>query len=488
MKIENEQLRKSLKIDLNSILKFLNVLILFSLWYTYNENGGNEYIDRNTILLGSLLNLQILLFLFLEQKKRDPFVILLCLQMVIYFCFRILTLTIYPFSFAFQRYPFTSKDLNFAIVFILFANTALFLGLKSVQIKHKIDVEETTLVKSNNNVIYVLVITYFLTFSRTLGISGLTMLIDILTSIFVNLNVLFLMMIVYLVLFYDKLKKRIRNIILGGILMMVLLLTLTGSRSAILTQINLLIFTSLAIYKTIKVKLSYLISFIILIPFMVVLFLVATYLRPRLENRAALGSETFALVNEFNLVETFQDNSKVVLAPVFDRIGFLDYCAETIANSEKYESVFNFKFYFKSIIDNVITPGFDVFDTPKIANAITFIYNDIGQPAKSKVSEAYQSDEFTLYGEVYAFFGYWLSLVVIFISGYSFKRLYTNLNSKDAFNIYVKRAFILFVFYSLLNSFGFDWVLLDIVGIYFTFNIFKYFFKIKPASIAINKF
>jgi hypothetical protein len=263
---------------------------------------------------------------------------------------------------------------------------------------------------------------------------------------------------------------------------MVVIQTLTGSRAAILSVINYIIFAQLAVYDNLKVKKIYLVFGAVLLPIMILIFAVSTFLRPRLENRGNIGGETFEVLKEFDIADTITDGSDLVLKQVFDRIGFLDYCAETISNTDKYSGIFNPWYYFKSIVDNILTPGFTVFDTPRTSNAIVFVYNEKGAPSLSKVHEAYQSDEFTLYGEFYALFGKWFSLIPIFFLGFFFKRIYLNLNQNNIYQFYLKRAIILFVFYSTLNSFGLDWILLDVVAIFFTYNIFKRFFKFRKLT------
>jgi hypothetical protein len=439
-------------IDLNKILQIFNIVILTLLWDAYFKNENGLYVDFTTILLGTALSLQIGIFLFFEKKKRDPFVLLLCLQMIIYFLLRILTLVYYEFSFVFQRYPFTPENLNNALIFILAANLFLYLGLTINKLRPNIFNKTLNTRPINTNLVIVLIaIGYFVAFYQKLGLGFLGGILEVVKSLFINLGTMLFMAIVFILIFKGRIDKKTKNIVLIGIFGLVLLQTLTGSRSAILTVINYLIFALLAIYDHIKVDKKYLVLGGILLPVMIVIFAVTTYLRPRLENRAEIGNETFQVLKEFDLHEVVVEGSDLVLAEVSDRIGFLDYCAETISNSDKYSSIFNLKYYFESIVDNVLTPGF--------------------------TAEAYQSDEFTMYGEFYALFGGWFSLIPIFFTGYFFKKIYFNVKQNNIYTYYLKRAIILYVFYSLLNSFGLDWMLLDIISIFFTFMIFKSFFK-----------
>ncbi|MBP4137803.1 hypothetical protein [Flavobacterium geliluteum] len=472
---------KSLKeIDLNKILKVSNLGILILLWYSYYKNGEALYVNFNTILLGTALSFQIGVFLFLEKRRRDPFVILLCLQMVFYFLLRIVTLLNYSFSNVFTRFPFTAENLNYALVFIIIANLAFYFGLTINGLRKSTLDQVINAVPVKTHLIVVLIgIGYFFAFYQRVGLGFLEGIMGMIQSLFVNLGTMLFMAIVFLFLFGKRIGQKTKTAVLGGIILMVIIQTLTGSRSAILSIINYIIFAQLALYDSIKVKKIYLVFGAVLVPIMILIFAVSTFLRPRLENRGNIGGETFEVLKEFDFTDAITDGSDLVLKQVFDRIGFLDYCAEIMSNSDKYAGIFNPWYYFKSIVDNILTPGFTVFDTPRASNATTFIYNEIGTPSLSRVGEGYQSDEFTLYGEFYALLGKWFSLIPIFFLGFFFKRIYLNLSQNDIYLFYLKRAIILFVFYSTLNSFGLDWILLDVIAIFFTYQIFKGFFKFE---------
>lgn len=464
--------------DLNKLLKIANYIILCMIWFFYFNNGDAVYVNFNTILLGTFLSLQIGFFLFVEKRKRDPFVILLCLQMVLYFLLRILTLLNYSFSNVFLRFPFFASDLNYALIFIIVANFVFYFGLTINSIIPRFFAYSVNVKPIKTHlVIGLIVIAYFFAFYDKIGLSFLEDIMSMIQSLVVNLGTLMFMAIVFLLLFKGRINKWTNYFVITGIVIMVVIQTLSGSRSGILSIINYIIFALLAIHDSIKIKKKYLIASLFLLPLMIVIFAISTFLRPRLEDRGKIGGETFEVLKDFDLNKTATEGADLVLVGIYDRIGFLDYCAETIANSDKYNVIFNPFFYLKSIVDNILTPGFTVFDTPRVSNSMSFVYNARGTPSLSKVSESYQSDEFTLYGEFYALFGKWFSLIPIFFLGYIFKKIYINLNTNNVYNFYLKRAIILFVFYATLNSFGIDWILLDVTAIFFTYHLFKRFFK-----------
>lgn len=466
-------------IDLNRILKLFNVGILILLWYSYYQGGEALYVNFNTVLLGTLLSFQIAIFLFFEKRKRDPFVLLLCLQMIFYFLLRILTLYEYSFSVVFLRYPFTVDDLNYSLSFILVANIVFYLGLSINYSKIQFQREILNFIpKKSVYVLVPLLAGYFFSFYNQIGLGSLSGVINVLNGTILNIAIIIFMVLIYFFLFENHLKKSLKFVIIVGVLFFVIMQTLIGSRSAILTLLNFLLFSILAINNYVVIKRKYLYVFLFLAPVMILVFAVSTFLRTRVENREIIGVNSIEVVKEFDIKSNFSESLDLILMRVFDRIGFLDYCAEIISNEEQYSSVFNFGFYSKSIIDNVLSPGFDVFDTPKASNALRFIYYNEGAPRKSKVADNYQSDEFTFYGEFYALFGKWFSLIPIFLTGFLFKWVYLNLNKKDIYLYYLKRGLVLYVFYTMLNSFGIDWLCFDVFSIFFTYHIFKKFFRL----------
>jgi hypothetical protein len=175
----------------------------------------------------------------------------------------------------------------------------------------------------------------------------------------------------------------------------------------------------------------------------------------------------------------------LVLPPVFSRAGFFDYSAEIIAHRDTYRSVLNLGAYGRSIVDNVLTPGFDVFDQPKISNSLLFVYRDWGEPSKEVVSvmEGYQSDQLGVYGEWYGLFGYW-SLPALLLGAYLLKRAYVHMKSINPFVLMMKRVVVLFVFERVLDSFGLDWTIEETIPLAVAIVIYSMFFSIRRSKTA----
>jgi hypothetical protein len=170
-----------------------------------------------------------------------------------------------------------------------------------------------------------------------------------------------------------------------------------------------------------------------------------------------------------------------LLPPIASRAGFLDFSAEIIAHREQYASVLSASFYGKSIIDNLLTPGFDVFDAPKVSNALQFIYRDWGVPSKQQVDEYYQSDQLGIYGEFYALFRYG-SLPVLFLVAALLKQLYVRVGSRDPFVLAMLRVLILTVFLWTIDSFGFDWTLGEAIPFVASIIIYRACFAARRVA------
>jgi hypothetical protein len=140
--------------------------------------------------------------------------------------------------------------------------------------------------------------------------------------------------------------------------------------------------------------------------------------------------------------------------------------------------VLNLPAYFKSIVDNDLTPGFDVYDQPKTATALQFVYRGWGVPSKEDVAEVYQSDQLGIYGEFYALFGYG-SCLMLFLTAYLLKLLFVHLRSVSPFVLAMKRVVVLFVFVDLLHSYGIDWVIQETIPLAAAIFIYGFFFAAR---------
>jgi len=260
------------------------------------------------------------------------------------------------------------------------------------------------------------------------------------------------------------------------------MLTLSGSRSGIFALVYLSLIAFLSVNGRITLNNHFILTALILAFLSVILFTSATYIRGVLgTERKTFSSKELSIVDIGDVLGSQEITTLV--RPIFDRLGFLDYATVVIINHEKYSKIINFTYYCKSIIDNVLTPGFNVFEVPRVSHAMSYIARGEPLPTLEDITTAYQADMPTIYGEYYVLFQGYPALIILFVFSYVFKKIYLSIRSKDTFLFYLYRALVLYIFYLWLNSFGIDWLMLDITGIIITVFLFKRFYKMKKSKL-----
>ena len=115
--------------DLNSTLRVANILICVITAYLYNTTGSTDYVNELTIFLLCLFAIENICMLLYEKRRRNPFILLLVLVVTVFYMMRIPSLIWMPLSAStLQIMSITTLDLNYALIFILFANASMFLG------------------------------------------------------------------------------------------------------------------------------------------------------------------------------------------------------------------------------------------------------------------------------------------------------------------------------------------------------------------------
>ncbi|QOY54065.1 hypothetical protein HUE87_09265 [Candidatus Sulfurimonas marisnigri] len=465
--------------DLNSILTFINFLISICICYAFSFVDNNPYINHWTLVLGIILSIQTHIVLLIEKGSKDPFVIIFTFFIIFYYSLRVFTLSLYPESHVFDRYEYDASDSNFTMIFIIISNMFLYFGFFLIKVKkHFLDKRKEINTKSPSLYIYVfmfliLIINIFSEkFSGSLGV---------LFFLF-NPQIGFIFVLIYFMTYKEKISSFLRICIFLFILSLILFLILSGSRSGIVTFIEILMAVLLAVNNNIKFLKKKVYMVFLFSPIIVVMLFFSYSLATT--NRAT-GSSTANFNDKLTYASSMDlgmDGSKIeyFIAHICGRIGFFDFSSEIIAHREKYIDIFNLSTYGKSIIDNILTPGFDLFDQPKIANSLVFVYNDYGNPLKSNVASMYQSDQLGIHGELYVLFGY-NSVWLFFLMAYFLKYVYNRIPSNNLFNIYLYKFFILFLFISMIKDFGLDWIilynLLLLVSLYINSLFFRYRFK-----------
>jgi hypothetical protein len=313
-----------------------------------------------------------------------------------------------------------------------------------------------------------------------------------LLSFFFEPRTVILMSLTYYVLFRKMLSRMFALTIALLIITEMAVHTLAGSRSAIVGFIEICTMVVLAIAGCIRFRRKSLALGILLSPIILLLlvatFAVSTYNRAHRETGASLNlGEALASAQEAGADLAVGPSLDLVLPPIFARAGFFDFSAEIMAHRHEYASVLDPTTYFKSIVDNDLTPGFDVYDQPKIANALQFVYQRWGVPSKQEVAEVYQSDQLGIYGEYYGLFGYG-SLILFFLTAYLLKLTFLGMRSVNPFTFAMKRVVVLFVFVDLLHSYGVDWVILETIPLAAAILIYGFFFATKrPSAVRAGR-
>jgi len=461
---------------------------------TFSQMHANEFVDLETIVLGIVLCLQTHVALAIERKRRDPFVILLAFDMIFFFAFRIVTLTIYPFSIVFDRYQYSATDSNYALIFILIANIALYAGLylagsRKIQ---SIDADGWRAKSPTRAVVLMVAAIIFVYFSGSYWNSDNIPRAFGFLVIFLAPSITILMTLSYYLLFRKSLSRKFAFAIVALLVADAAIHTLSGSRSAILIVVQNLIIVSLAVFGCIKLSRKFVFIGVAMLPavgaLLIATFVISTYNRSLQDAGAPFDlSRALSLAVDASDSLSIGTDLDLLLPPIAARAGFFDYSAEIIAHRDEYSSVLNLSSYAKSIIDNLLTPGFDVYDQPKISNALRFIYQGLGTPSKEwVVDDNYQSDQLGIYGEFYGLFGY-ACVPLLFVVAFAFKRLYAKLRSGNPFDFAMKRAIVLFVFVWSIDSYGVDWTILQALPLVVAMFIYAPFFSSEPLSFARTK-
>lgn len=463
--------------SLNSLLAVINVFICLGGLMLLVIMGSNHYVNGWSVVLLWALGLQNYLMLLHEKKNMDPFIILLVIVVSAFYMGRVLTLLYNPWSMALSAGRCTVEDLNYSLIFIFFANAAIFLGLGLVAgriTSKEEDQDEDPLQYRNVIILLVLAIgvTYFIGYAN----SFLGRWASYISSIGFNLLMVILCSIIYLALNYKKLSRKVMVAIFVLFAVFAVFSTLSGSRAGVFVLAYLAIIAFLTVRGSIVLSNRFMMIGLFLAFIAVIFFLSASYIRGVVNpKRDPISAEELMMLKDANIFG--QKNNEL-----FERIGFLDYATVAIINSDKYREIINFPYYAQSIIDNVLTPGFTVFDVPRVAHAMSYVLRGDPLPELKDIQSAYQSDMPTAYGEYYNLFYGYPALLILFTLAYLFKRIYLAVESKDRFLFHLYRALILYVFYMWLNSFGLDWILLDIVSIVVTISLFKGFYTMKKKN------
>lgn len=479
-------------VDFNRILMWLNFIVFVAMLGAYAQFGDNDYITGSTIWAASILSLQTHVALLIERRRRDPFVILLTFVLVLYYSLRIVTLTAFPFSFVLPRFEYAPTDSTFALVVILIGNAFLYAGFYAVRSRGKSILDGAAWRgKAPRRTIGLVAVTILFIYSRgILWDPGSIPHVFQFLLIFASQSSVLLMALVYYLLIRKSLSVGASATLIGLLVLEMLLHSLAGSRSAFIGVVQNVLFVLLAIHGTVSISRRLVSLGVVLLPLavatLVVTFLVSTFVRAATETESSFSIST-ALDLSRNASERIGTAYALQagLQTMFARAGFFDYSADLIAHRREYAPIINAAAYTRSIVDNILTPGFDVFDQPRISNAMRFAYEERGNVSKIASAGAYQSDQLGIYGEFFLLASY-AAFPLMFVVAWLFKRVYVSFDDDDPYTITIKRVVTLSLFVETVNSFGIDWILMDTITLIAAVYIYRWFFAVVPQE-AISK-
>lgn len=474
-------------VDSNRILAWLNATIAVVTAVVFLQIGGNQYVDGSTIVLAMTLAVQTQLALSAERRRRDPFVILFVFVLVAYYSLRILTLLIFPFSFVLARFAYRPGDSTAALLFVIAANAFAYFGLYVAQspVNVTVDLGPWRARAPWRAVSLVFVAVVFVYTRGTLWDTTNVPRVVQVASLFLGQSLILLMALTYFVVFRSVLNWRVAVGLLTLVSFEMLLHTLAGSRSAIVNTLQNVLIVMLAFAGAIRIRWRHVMLGLVLAPALAMLlvasFTISTYLRASNNNGPFSAGSALDMSQSAGERLTQDYVLKVGLPVMLSRAGFFDYSADLIAHRTQYERVVNIPAYLRSITDNVLTPGYDIFDQPKISNSLRFAYDDQGRPSKRVSAEEYQSDQLGIYGELFVLFGY-ASLPLFFVGAVLFKRVYAAFKDANPFQLTIKRVVTLSLFVAVINSFGLDWALLNLVSLVVALYMYRYFFAAELST------
>jgi hypothetical protein len=491
-------------ISLQKILIFLNFFLMGLILITYSINEIGKYHDLKIIL--SIQFLAIINIFFLRKKNPHPLTLFLGFYITFFYVLRVLTLLFFSHSNALNRLDLDISQFYKSILYILISCLFLYAGIEKFkfneQKQNKLNFKiEKKLLSSIVCPICICSVLYFLygigcNLSSVNYISGV---IGIMTGTTFLIPLSILCIVYSLVL-----KNKYLITFFLFILFFIFILSIYfGSRGILITIGESLLIIWLIIFSgglVVNINFKLLASTILVVIFLSAFsYKVGTTIRQNYGGNTHLigcdfQSSLIRADNEIKNLGDLQINKNEIsdlLKSIFARIGYLDFSSEIILNEKYYSDIFTFNYYFESIVDNLLTPGWNLYDRARVGNSLNFVYNNYGEPKKSLIKYRYQSDQIGIFGEFYMLFGIF-SFPFYYLIGAIFSKIYSiefNNIAKD----YLLRFFILIMFSKIINSYGFDWILFDfaviLMGLIFWSILIgiSYFLNDKLHQYCSNK-
>lgn len=486
MSSENSTLIRN-KISIFSLLKAFNLIVFILMIYVYIEYGNNQYINQGTIWINGLQCLLSHFVLNDAEKNNNHLLAVLAFVMVVHFEFRIVSLNYTEFSEIIKsRVKIDAHGINWILLYVLASYFLTWIGIRFSKTKiHEInDKHECLKNRAAKNILFLLYISFFLMLLSAIGVPGISHIVGILSVYFLNMNFMLLFGIGFFLYRWKDVSRSEKIWFIAFLLIYIVVFTGIGRRSTIY-GIAIMTFFSMLAFDKIYLKRRYVLYGFVLLPLMVWMFTFSTFTRQNRQQTLSVA-DAVALSRELSDQVDWND-TRMILAPVFNRIAFFDFTVEMVQNYDHLKNYLTPGNYIKSVVDNLLTPGFDLFDMPKMSYVITKSYSIQGPPSSKRynIDENFQSDATSWYGEAYLLFGKYLAFPVILLVAVLTKNLYLRVSKKRSLTSMWKRTIILYLFYTLLYSYGLDWWLIYLVAFIINYEIFK---SITRANRQTNSY
>lgn len=478
-------------IGANGILQFANLIVacLVASAFFYPDLSDHPYMDRATVGLGLVLCLQTYVALRFERRNPDPFVLLAAYVLTIFYSLRLYTLALYPVQAVFLRYPYGPADSNHALLFILVANVFLYAGLYWPRLKPARRSPTVVSTAKRPRVMFVLfaVSVVFGLFIQNQLPAAVQAPVGLVYNSFLTPNLILIVLATYVITYRQGLPRLYVLGIVAAAALLAGLQTLGFSRSGLLTLFEQALILILATAPMIRIPRKYMYVGFVLLPLVITVavdvYALSTITRRNKGDRGGDLAERVELMRESRRALEDDGSADGLVGQAFSRAGYFDYSAEIIAHRQEYSRVFTFRNYAASIVDNLLTPGFDVFDMTRISASLKYVYSGwVGDFSRREEQRGGHSDQFGLYGEMYALVGYG-ACVVIFAMAFVVKRAFRGMRSAAPHIHALKQVLVLQLFLRQMNSFGMDWVLLDLVTMLVGFSALS---KMLPHRKAVG--
>ena len=449
-------------ISFDALLRFIVVLIPVAMFFLTAE-GDNPYVDRTTAYEVTIISLFLLVVMRINQYVRIPILEVFIVVYILFWHLRFLTLTLLPKGeLTLSRTTVVNHEIfNDYVWVVLISVIAVVIGIYVAHInshsrnreaidsvrRHATELSETVSGNVRTIFIYCLFALFYRLVTTQWGEDAQPLLLGYLSFLF-PFNLILLLSA--LVLQNKDISRQYRLLFLVYLIVYVVFSMATGSRSILLYLVLSGLFLSSIFNIKIKVRFWHFILIFLLSLVLIIGFAVGTFQR---HMRSVSGFTVNAESTQY-ILERIGDLDEVelwqpLLGVAFGRAGYLDFSAELFANP-RYGEVVTFPNVAKSAID-VYIPGAIFEDSTRIAYRLRDIYDPH--------AEGYQSDALGAVGENYLLFGYAFPCAIAFVA-FVFTRLYYAV-SAGVYGTFIRFSTAIWLM-TWWNSFGYDWLLLDI--------------------------